>query len=199
MAGSKHNGNGHDPHHVTETPDVSHIKNVDVTHEASDVSVSGVLKFVGALTIMGIVVFVLMWAMFRFLSAQETEKEPPPGPMAMRPDERLPPPPRLQAAKGFGVKLENGELVNLENKEPDAEYRVLREQWERTLLEGAKDQSGKLIGEPINQAMDAVVGLPSRVKQISEGSDGRAADYGIDPPTAASSGRMTLKGKQWKQ
>ena len=31
-------GNGH----KTETPDVSHIRNVEVTHEASDVSVIGV-------------------------------------------------------------------------------------------------------------------------------------------------------------
>ena len=36
--------NGHDAGHVTETPDVSHIKNIDVTHEASDVSVSGILS-----------------------------------------------------------------------------------------------------------------------------------------------------------
>jgi hypothetical protein len=197
MVKPTHNGNGHDPRHVTETPDVSHIKNLDVTHEASDVSVSGVLKFVGALTVLGAVVFVLMWGMFRFLSAQETEKEPPAGPMAMKPEERLPPPPRLQAAKGFGLKLENGEWVNLEKREPEAEYRALREQWERTLQEGARDQSGKLIGEPIERAMEKVVGLPSRVKQIPEEGPGwRAEDYGIDPPTAASSGRMNVKGKQ---
>ena len=88
---------------------MSHIKNVDVTHEASDVDISSILKFVMGLTVLGVVVFVLMWGMFRLLSAQEAEKEPPPGPMAMTEQERLPPPPRLQAAKGFGVKLENGE------------------------------------------------------------------------------------------
>ena len=37
---SKHNGDGQV--HVTETPDVSHIRNEDVTHEASDVYVRGV-------------------------------------------------------------------------------------------------------------------------------------------------------------
>jgi len=140
MARTKHNGNGHDPRHVTETPDVSHIKNPDVTHEASDVSVSGVLKFVLALTVMGVVVFVLMWGLFRLLDRQEETKEPPPGPMAMSPQERLPPEPRLQAAKGFGVKLENGQWVDLEKKEPQAEYRLLREQWERDL----KCQDGAL-------------------------------------------------------
>jgi hypothetical protein len=196
MARTTPNGNGHDPRHVTETPDVSHIKNLDVTHEASDVSVSGVAKFVGGLTVLCVVVFVLMWGLFRFLYAQEDTKEPVPGPMAMTPLERLPPDPRLQAAKGFGVKLEDGEWVNLENREPDAEYRVLRQQWDRVLNEGARDQSGRIVGQPIDQAMQKVVGLPSRVKTISEEGPGwRAEDYGLDRPTAASSGRVTEKGK----
>jgi hypothetical protein len=197
MARTTHNGNGHDPRHATETPDVSHIKNLDVTHEASDVSVSGVAKFVGGLTALGIVVFVLMWGMFRFLDAQEEEKAPKPGPMAMTPLERLPPDPRLQAAKGFGVKLENGEWVNLENREPDAEYRVLREQWESELncREGG-ERTALTLCVPIDQAMKKVLGLPSRVKTISEeGLGWRAEDYGLDRPTAASSGRVTEKGK----
>ncbi len=197
MAGSRHNGR--DPRQVTETPDVSHIKNLDVTHEASDVSVSGVAKFVVGLTVLGIVVFALMWGLFDFLNAQEDTKEPPPGPMAMSPQERLPAEPRLQAAKGFEVKLENGEMVNLENREPEAEYRVLREQWERDLkCPGEQEVHPVNTGcVPIDQAMQKVVGLPSRVKMISEEGPGwRAEDYGIDPPTAASSGRVTEKGKQ---
>lgn len=176
---------------------MSYIKNPDVTHEASDVSVSGVAKFVGALTVLGIVVFVLMWGLFRLLAAQEETKEPTPGPMAMSPQERLPPDPRLQAAPGFGVKLENGDWVPLEKREPQAEYRTLREQWERVLREGMKDQSGNIVALPIDQAMEKVVGSPSRVKEISEEGPGwRAEDYGLDPPTAASSGRATEKGKQ---
>jgi hypothetical protein len=221
MARGKHNGNGHERLHITETPDVSHIKNPDVTHEASDVSVSGVLKFVLGLTVLCAVVFVLMWGMFRLLNAQEAEKEPPAGPMAMKPEERLPPDPKLQAAPGFGVKLKNGETVLLEKREPEAEYRVLRAQWERELkcLEGTgtstpsgghetgapKAEPHQAGGQdagahapaagcvPIVQAMQKVVGLPSRVKTTSGGA---AEDYGIDPPTAASSGRATERGKQ---
>ena len=196
MAGHKHNGNGHDPLHMTETPDVSHIKNLDVTHEASDVSVSGVAKFVGALTVLCMVVFVLMWGMFRFLYAQEDIKEPAPGPMAMSPLERLPPEPKLQAAKGFGVKLENGEWVNLENREPEAEYRVLLEQWESNLKcssahELQVEQTGCL---PIDEAMQQVAaGLPTRKQS---GAAASIDDYGLTLPTAASSGRMTEKGKE---
>jgi hypothetical protein len=201
MSKTKHHGNGHDPRHVTETPDVSHIKNPDVTHEASDVNVSGVAKFVASLTVLGIVVFVLMWGMFRFLDTQEEEQTPKARPMAMTEQERLPPEPRLQAARGFGVTLANGERVNLENKEPEAEYRVLREQWERQLNCNDRTRTGEFRTDttclPIDQAMDKVVGLPSRVKSISEEGPGwRAEDYGIDAPTAASSGSMTEKGKQ---
>ncbi len=185
MAGSKHKGNGN--LHITETPDVSHIKNLDVTHEASDVSVGGILKFVVGLTVFAVVVHVLMWGMFRLLKAQE-EKEPPPGPMAMTEQERLPPAPRLQAATGFGVKLENGEWVNLEVREPEAEYRVLRAQWDRILNDGPKDQSGQLVGMPIDQAMEKVVqgGLQSR--KSGEGS--AAGDSRLRLPTAESSGRV---------
>jgi hypothetical protein len=197
MVRSGHNVNGNDDRHATETPDVSHIKNPDVMHEASDVNVSVVAKFVGALTVMGIVVFVWMWGLFRLLDTQEETKEPTPGPMAMSPQERLPPDPRLQAAPGFGVKLENGDWVPLEKKEPQAEYRVLREQWERQLKCNDGDRRRLIACLPIDQAMDKVVGSPSRVKEISEEGPGwRAEDYGLDPPTAASSGRATEKGKQ---
>ncbi len=149
MAKLGHKGNGHG--HRTETPHVSHVRNVDVTHELSDVNVPGILKFVGALVVMTVVVYVLMWLLFGFFNAREVKKEDeaPPGPMAMTEQESLPPEPRLQAARGFGVKLENGEWVTLEKREPQAEYRVLKEQWFRVLSEGPKDQSGNPVGLPI--------------------------------------------------
>lgn len=204
MADKRHNGNGHG--HVTETPDVSHIKNLDVTHEASDVSVSALLKFVAALTVMTGLVAVLMWGLFKFFEMQ-AEKEPKPGPMAMTKEERLPPEPRLQSAPGFGVKLENGKWVMLEKREPQAEYRVLREQWERQLnCEHAEVTSGHntepghnteqgQVGEPrkvspcfpIDQAMRQVVerGLPTRKED-----NGIVSGVDVGLPTAASSGRV---------
>ncbi len=199
MTRNGHQGNGHG--HVTETPDVSHIKNIDVTHEASDVSVGGILKFVVGLTVFAVVVHVLMWGMFRFLNSQEEGKEPPQGPMAMTEQERRPPDPKLQAAPGFGVKLENGQWVPLENREPQAEYRVLREQWDEQLNCGRSDISevrNRGVCTPIGQAMQKVLegkGLPSR-PQAETNQAGPAEDYGIDMPTAASSGRMTEKRRQ---
>src|SRR5258705_4576226 len=203
MAGRKHNGNDHDARHVTETPDVSHIKNPDVMHEADDVNISGILKFVMGLTVLGVVVFVLMWGMFRLLNAQE--KEPPAGPMAMTEEERLPPPPRLQAARGFGVKLENGEWVDLEKREPEAEYRVLREQWEVRLNCHSGDETSSHMSSaakagtspncvPIEEAMKKLLeggGLPARTSANKSGTPSDAA-----PPTAWSSGRVSGKGGQ---
>src|SRR5215510_7739744 len=104
----KERGNGH----KTETPDVSHIRNVEVTHETSDVSVSGVMAFVAALLIAGIAIHLGVWVMFKYFTAQQT-KEPGPGPMALKAAERLPPEPRLQAAPGFRIVLENGQEIGL--------------------------------------------------------------------------------------
>ncbi len=189
MAKLDYKGNGR----KTETPDVSHVRNVDVTHELSDVNVPGILKFGAALVVMTVAIYLLMYLLFGFFNAQEEKKEgeAPPGPMAMSEQESLPPEPRLQAASGFGVKLENGEWVNLEKREPQAEYRVLKEQWDRDLNEGPKDQSGNPAGLPIEEAMQKIVegqGLPSRPPQ-------EMTDYPIGTPTAASSGRVSEKGK----
>jgi len=185
-----HRGDGH----KTETPDVSHIRNVEVTHEMSDVSVKGVLMFVAMLSISIAIISTGVWIMFRYFNAQEA-KEPQPGPMALKPDERLPPEPRLQAAPGFGVTLEDGQRVPLQKSAPQAEYRVLREQWEKELNGELRDQSGKPTSMPIDQAMKQVVsggGLPARTQT----APGKLDDYGISLPTASSSGRESIKRRQ---
>ena len=180
--------------HKTATPDVSHIRNVEVTHETSDVSVRGVLTFVVVLTIATAAVSAGMWLLFRFFDAQEA-KEPKRGPMALtEKKDRLPPEPRLQSAPGFEITLEDGQKKDLERAIPQAEYRVLRQQWDENLRTGLKDQSGNVVGMPIDQAMEKIVssGLPSRVK----GPGGKLSDYAISTPTASSSGREVEKRLQ---
>jgi len=184
----KHDG------HKTETPDVSHIRNVEVTHEKSDVSVRGVLTFVVVLTLATAAISAGMWLLFKYFAAQEA-KEPRRGPMALtEKKDRLPPEPRLQSAPGFEITLENGQKENLERKIPQAEYRVLRQQWDENLKTGLKDQNGNVVGMPIDQAMEKIVssGLPSRVK----GPGGKLSDYAISMPTASSSGREVEKRLQ---
>ena len=172
----KHNG------HKTETPDVSHLRNVEVTHETSDISVSGVLKFVLALTLGTIAVYIGMVFLFNLFNKEA--QEPPPGPRALTKQERLPPEPRLQAAPGFGVTLVNGRKVDLELKAPQAEYRELHAEWQQQLNSGAM---------PIDEAIKKVTEtLPARTKDGSM----KLSDYAENFPTAASSGRETEKRLQ---
>jgi hypothetical protein len=179
--------------HKTETPDVSHIRNVEVTHETSDVNVRGVLTFAVVLALATIAIGAGIWMLFGFFNRQQA-KEPGPGPMALSKEERLPPEPRLQGAPGFQVTLESGQTMNLEKSTPQSEYRVLRQQWDENLRTGLKDQSGNTVGIPIDEAMKKIVsqGLPTRTK----GPAGKLNDYAISMPTDVSSGRETAKRLQ---
>ena len=185
-------GNGH----KTETPDVSHIRNVEVTHETNDINVRGVLMFVVILTVTTAAISVGMWLLFRFFNAAETRQEPKRGPMADTDKEgRLPPKPRLQAAPGFQAELPDGRNEGLELKAPQAEYQTLKRYWDQALNGQLKDQSGNPIGMPIKDAMDQVVsgqGLPTSDK----GRPNNLKDNAIDMPTAASSGRQIEKRLQ---
>lgn len=153
--------------HVTETPDTSYIKNIDVTHEVSDVYLGGIAKFTVALTVLIVVSFVLMWAMFRMLDSRTTDT--PRSPMALSEKERLPPEPRLQGAPGFAEELEKTSQAQKENKsevsneiknaapvpkDPMWEIRVVRDQWNDVLKNGPVDQSGQRYGMPIDKAKD---------------------------------------------
>jgi hypothetical protein len=179
-------GNGHQ----TETPDVSHIRNEEVSHETSDINVTAVFSFVLILFVSTIAVYIGMSLLFNYFQKQGTKTGAHRGSMALSDHERLPPVPRLQAAPGFGVTLQNGEAVNLQLKEPQAEYRVLAEQWDRALKGELKDANG-VATMPIDQAIEQIAkqGLPTR----ATGGSAKLTDFAIRIPTAASSGRMTEK------
>lgn len=172
MSDSKHND------HVTETPDTSYIKNIDVTHEVSDVYVGGIAKFVVALVVLMVVSFVLMWAMFRVLDTRSVE--PPRSPMALSDKERLPPEPRLQGAPGFADELSKTAQAQKENKaevshevrgtapvprDPMWEIRVVRDQWNEVLEHGPVDQNGQRYGMPIEKAKEEVLKQLAAPKQ----------------------------------
>lgn len=180
--------------HITDLPDVSYIKNIDVTHEASDVSVEGILKFVVGLTLMTAAVCVLMWALFKLLDSQVVKKnvQAQPGPMAMSEHERLPPEPRLQSAPGFGVKLESGDTVNLELSAPQSEYWALKAQWEQVLANGKKDQSGRQVAIPIDEAIKRLA-EDQKLMRSEVNSSGAWSQHEAYSPTAASSGRVVKK------
>ena len=162
MANSKHKD------HVTETPDVSYIKNVDVTHETSDVYIAGIAKFVVALFILMVASCLFMWGLFQTFESQI--KEPKRSPMALSGKDRLPPEPRLQGAPGFGEGLEktaNAEkTVEPSGQEPPKnplwEIKAVRDQWNDVLEHGPVDKDGKRFGMPIEEAKEEIVkkGLP---------------------------------------
>ena len=168
MSNSKHDG------HVTETPDVSYIKNVDVTHEVSDVHISAIAKFVVGLFILMVGSFFLMWALFGAFESKI--KETPASPMALTQNERLPPEPRLQGAPGFAEQI--GKTTQTGKKEESSparggdalpkdplwEIKMLREHWNDVLENGPVDQSGKRYGMPIEKAKEEILkqGLPVR-------------------------------------
>jgi hypothetical protein len=168
MSNSKHDG------HETETPDVSHIKNVDVNHEVSDVYVSGIVKFLVGLSVLTIATFFLMWGFFRVLQKQETE--PARLPMALTEKDRLPPEPRLQGAPGFAEDLEKTAAIKQEEsgnaitagasqpKDALYEINILRRHWNDVLEFGPVDQGGKRYGMPIEKAKEEILkqGLPMR-------------------------------------
>jgi hypothetical protein len=157
-----------DKQHITETPDTSYIKNIDVTHEVSDVYIGGIARFVVGLLILIVASFVLMWAMFRLLQSRSVEAEKPRSPMALTEKERLPPEPRLQGAPGFSEDLEKRAAAKPETqreispvttakapappKDPMWEIRVVRDQWNDVLKNGPVDQNGQRYGMPIEQA-----------------------------------------------
>ena len=157
-----------DKTHVTETPDTSHIKNVDVTHEVSDVYIEGIAKFVIALAILMVVSFVLMWILFRSLEAKSTDQ--PRSPMALSDEKRLPPEPRLQGAPGFAEELDKAAANEKKPetsheqrvaapgpKDPLWEMNVLRRQWEDVLKNGPVDKDGRRYGLPIEKAKEEVL------------------------------------------
>src|SRR4030095_2461769 len=156
--------------HVTETPDTSHIKNVDVTHEVSDVYIGGIAKFVVALTVLMIVSFVLMWALFRSFESRATDRER--SKMALSDKDRLPPEPRLQGAPGFAEELDKSAAAAKEKKpetsheskagapapsDPMWEINVLRKHWDEVLENGPVDKDGKRYGMPIEKAKEEVL------------------------------------------
>jgi hypothetical protein len=168
--------------HITETPDTSHIKNIDVTHEKSDVDVGSIAKFVIALLVLTIATHIGLWGMFRMLQKYETQQEQTQhrSPLAPTADERKPPEPRLQGAPGFAESLEKAAPGQHEErkfqtankgfdtpKDPLWEIRVLRKQWNHVLEHGPTDEHGQRFGMPIEQAKEEV--LKQLEKQKAEG------------------------------
>jgi hypothetical protein len=180
---------------IHETPDVSHIQNPDVSHEASDVDVGTIVKFVVGLFFLTVITFVLMKLLYNVLEDRATAADPKPRPMAMSEQERLPPEPRLQAAPGFGVNLGEGKFINLQLREPQAEYNELRKVWD-DVLEGKPDPRTGKTSMPMEEAKKKIVEDGSLKSRAPADGQQQMGLNGMDIPSYQSSGRMTEKRDQ---
>ena len=183
---------GHKPH-ITETPDVRHITNPDVMHEESDVSISGISTFVVALTVAVLVIAGLMWALISFLNkqAEAADARNPVSPMARTERERIPPPPRLQAARGHSSQ--DDEKVKFELKEPQLEWIELQKKYNYELqTSGQPDPNTGRMRVPIDYGMQLFLqsNPPARQQQ-----PGQAAG-GDEIPSFFSAGRQTERRDQ---
>ncbi|MCV5138038.1 hypothetical protein OFB61_25825, partial [Escherichia coli] len=60
---------------MTETPDVSYIRNVDVAYERSDVNTKAILKFIGWLAALTALCFLIVVGMFKYFEASAERSE----------------------------------------------------------------------------------------------------------------------------
>ncbi|MBK6749907.1 MAG: hypothetical protein KA956_11510 [Pyrinomonadaceae bacterium] len=127
---------------------------LEKAYEANEIGLKGILGFAIGLFFLIVITFGLMYALLNVFidNNKATETAGPQNPLRMTDKEKLPPEPRLQSAPGFGVDSEKGR-VNLELREPQAEYRELMKQWEVIWKNGKKDaKTGTVTMLPIDEA-----------------------------------------------
>jgi hypothetical protein len=121
-----------------------------VHHESSDISAAAVAGFGAGLVLAGVLIFMLVWTLFVYLSGRAIRRDSSAaGPPLQRQEQRLPPEPRLQTNP-------RGDLLELQQAE------------ERALTTyGWVDRKTGAVRIPIEQAMKLTLerGLPSRAKQ----------------------------------
>jgi len=159
----------------------------NLPYEENEIRLKGIIYFAVGLVLLIVVTFGLMWSLLRVLRDYRSENLGQQNPMAMNEKERLPAEPRLQMAPGFGVDTERGR-VNLELTYPQSEYRIIREEWDKELEKGQKDQAtGSYSVLPIDQAKEKVLEGNPKVKA---GSDAAILEQSRMYITDASSGRV---------
>ena len=179
---------GHDKR-IHETPDASDIRNEDTTHEVSDVDTRAIMRFVLFLAVIIAVSMGLLWGMYRLFESWTRKAEGERPPMARTEEERLPPGPRLQGAPGYEV-----EGVKLELKEPQAEWKVVRQKWDEELKGyGVVDRDQGMARIPITEAMKIVAqkGVQPAKPQSGGQQQQKSGQTTETLPSDSSSGRQT--------
>ncbi|HEX8397151.1 MAG TPA: hypothetical protein VF644_06980 [Pyrinomonadaceae bacterium] len=172
-------------------------------YEKDRLELRGIIFFLAGLVLLVGVTFVLMYALEQGMESQAAEEDRRnTSPMAMTEQEKaqglnLPPEPRLQSAPGFKVETEtDAEPFNLELREPQAEYRLLRRSWEKTWKEGRKDpNTGAVITLPVEEAKQKVL-QENQIKTRPPEQAQQALQETVQIPSYSSSGRTNWKREQ---
>lgn len=142
----------------------------DKPYEQNLIGMKGIIYFAVGLVGLIVITFGLMYALINVMESEALESKKSNNPMKYENDsEKLPPEPRLQSAPGFGVDGSNGR-INLELREPQAEYRELRKMWETAWKEGQKNpQTGTVVTLPIDEAKKKFLEQSAQMKPNEEG------------------------------
>ena len=161
----------------------------EMPYEQNIIGLRGIIYFGIGLFLLIVITFGLMWALLNVLEDEAKESKKSTNPMAMSERDRLPPEPRLQTAPGFGVDSEHG-WVNMELKEPQAEWRELHKQWQKGWEQGHRDpKTGVMTMLPIEEAKAKVLSQNLKSKAGADAEKAAADSRAI--LTDASSGRVT--------
>jgi hypothetical protein len=176
----------------------SHGKKVEIDlskpYEKNEIQLRGIVVTTVALFITCIVSFWLMWVLQGYMedSWAESDRQNA-SPMALKPEEKLPPEPRLQAAPGFGVDSPNGR-INLELKHPQAEWQELQKIWAKEEKEGqkvVKDGKETVVTLPIAEAKKKLLEEGS-IKTVAAEAGKKNQTEADSYQTGANSGRAAL-------
>ncbi|MFN7945382.1 MAG: hypothetical protein U0Z53_08525 [Blastocatellia bacterium] len=153
------------------TPDVSNIRNPEVAHEASDVSIRGIAWFMASLAAFVGIVYLIVWGLFDVFESDTVKSEPPPRSLVGADVLRLPPEPRLQLAPGH----ETHPLDDMKKLREDEDNRLQHYGW--------VDQQRGVVHIPIEQAKKLLI-------ERSRSSTSPKAWPDETMPGGTSSGRM---------
>lgn len=133
---------------------------LDKPYEQNLIGLKGIIIFAVGLFLLCVITFGLMYVLLNLMESNAASADAKnKSPLQLTEKEQLPPEPRLQSAPGFGVRsMENNKdgqegWINLELRNPAAEYDELHKQWEKEWKEGQKDpKTGTVITLSIDEA-----------------------------------------------
>ena len=170
-------------------------EDLNKVYEENEIELKGIFSFAVGMFLLIVITFGLMWALLNVLndSAKEDNAEHR-NPMIMSEKERLPPEPRLQLAPGFGIESDRGR-VNLELREPGAEFNEFKKQWAEVWEHGRKDEkTGMVTVMPIEEAMAKFLAQNVKAKSTPEAEDFFKNSHGFISDSSA--GRLASEKRR---